>query len=221
MKNFPITNKDGKVYWISRSVAIVAAVFKTIDNTTYVLANQRGKGAPDYNFKWNITCGYIDFDESGEEACARELLEETGVIVNNPNNFIHVMTKTVPTETRQNIVLRYVLKPDSSIIEPEIFNPKTLVGGEKDEVNDIKWIPLNDVNKYEWAFGHETIIFEMYEEYKKLEYIDSICEQIGKNAIPYNQVSGLKSYTWLTEETVETLISKAINELKINTSNNE
>lgn len=214
MTNFPITDKDGNVYWVSRSVAVVATVFKTIEDTTYVLANQRGKGAPDNNFKWNIPCGYIDFDESGEEACARELFEETGVIVNNPNSFTHVKTNTIPNDSKQNISIRYLLMPNSSFKEPEVFNPRNLQGGEKDEVNDIKWIPVDEIDKYEWAFGHEKIVVEMHEEYKKLRFVCSICEKIHESAVPYNQVTGIKSFSWIPENVVTKLINETIKQIK-------
>ena len=63
MKNFPV-NVDGKEYWISRSNAVVGIVFKWENGQYHILANKRGKGCPDYVGKWNIPCGYVDYNES-------------------------------------------------------------------------------------------------------------------------------------------------------------
>ena len=63
MKNFPIKvqedtiingeNMKGKTFWVSRSCAVAVFVFANIKGIWYVLANQRGKGCPDYQGYWN------------------------------------------------------------------------------------------------------------------------------------------------------------------------
>jgi 8-oxo-dGTP pyrophosphatase MutT (NUDIX family) len=32
------------------------------------------------------------------------------------------------------------------------------LGGEENEVDEIKWIPLDEINNYEWAFSHADLI---------------------------------------------------------------
>ena len=32
---------------------------------------------------------------------------------------------------------------------------------EENEVDDIRWIPLEDIDKYKWAFGHDELIKEI------------------------------------------------------------
>ena len=76
MKNFPV-KVDGKVYWISRSVATVGFVFKLVGNTIYTLIEKRGKGAADNVDSYCVPCGYIDYDETGEE-CNKD---ETRLII--------------------------------------------------------------------------------------------------------------------------------------------
>ena len=41
-------------------------------------------------------------------------------------------------------------------------------GGEVDEVDDIKWIPIKDIDKYQWAFHHKDAILPMF---KKLTFM--------------------------------------------------
>lgn len=43
----------------------------------YFLANKRGTETPDFQGYWNCPCGYIDFDETEEDAVCREIMEET------------------------------------------------------------------------------------------------------------------------------------------------
>ena len=78
MNNFSIEH-EGKIYWISRSMAVVCFVFAYIDGRWCVLANQRGEGTPDFQGYWNAPCGYLDYNETLEQAAIREVYEETGV----------------------------------------------------------------------------------------------------------------------------------------------
>ena len=84
MKNFSIIDdRTGREYWISRSVAVVGFIYGyDEDEKEYILAVQRGTGTPDPEFvgKWCLPCGYLDYDETLEEALQREVFEETGVL---------------------------------------------------------------------------------------------------------------------------------------------
>ena len=72
-------NIGGNVVWNSRSAAIVAVVIAKMGDDLYALINQRGSGAADNRGKFNCTCGYIDWSETGPEAFEREIWEETGI----------------------------------------------------------------------------------------------------------------------------------------------
>ena len=157
MKNFSIKDEQGKTYWISRSVAVVAAVLCMKDNEPCVLANKRGPGTPDFQGLWNVTCGYLDWDETAQEACSREVFEECGVRV-DPKKFCLMEVKTNPTENNQNVILRHVAVLSEL---PEMESPE---GGEKDEVEEVKWIPIKEIRNYKWAFNHLEMIREIYLE---------------------------------------------------------
>lgn len=152
-KNFPFVF-FGKEFWYSRSVAVVLFVFAFDKNgKKYVLANQRGKGTPDFQLKWNVPCGYLDFNESGEEAALRETFEETNV--NVPKEKIEFLTvNTSPDENRQNVSIRYKAILDENIEDIKLSD----VNSEKNEINDIKWIPIDEIDNYEWAFKHNEIL---------------------------------------------------------------
>lgn len=160
-KNKQVTAvEDGKKYWISRSCAVAAFVF-IVDSQqqTYILANKRGQGTPDFQGYWNCPCGYIDWDESAPHAVCREIFEETGFVF-TPNDFKLAGVNSEPTENKQNITLRYY----TVVSVPSLYQmPRS--GGENDEVAEIQLIPLSDLSKYQWAFNHDEIIKNISNEF--------------------------------------------------------
>ena len=151
MKNFEFEHK-GKKYWYSRSIAVVCIVIGHDDyNNKYVLANKRGENTPDWQGFWNLPCGYLDFDETVEQAIQREVYEETGVKINIDN--LELFSVNSIPEGKQNVTIRF--KTDIGNISEHVLTDKN---SEFNEVDDIKWINLNDINNYEWAFNHIELI---------------------------------------------------------------
>lgn len=162
---------EGKEVWVSRSVAInVAVVVKHMkENQLYLLIGKRGKGTPDFQGYWNVPCGYMDWDEDGTEACYREVWEECGLhlekFVSDENKFSALNHKhlnnpwkvvTKPTSNRQNISLRYGAFVHALSL-PNLTNKYC----EKDEVEELEWMPLNDLSDLDskkWAFNHKQLI---------------------------------------------------------------
>ena len=163
MKNFPVIDKaTGREHWISCSIAVVIFVFaKDIRKNPFVLAVQRGKGTPDPEFigKYCIPCGYLDYDETIVQAAQRELMEETGL--NFPiSDFKLININDNPdSDKRQNITFRYVVK--SPVPVEDLIKLCTDKNSEKDEVGDIRFIKLNSIDLYEWAFNHQELTKEI------------------------------------------------------------
>lgn len=166
MRNFPIydANTD-REYWVSRSIAVVVFLFaKNKDNEICVLAVKRGKGTPDPEFvgSYCVPCGYLDYDETCREAALRELKEETG-LEELPSTLTLISINDIPSsDKRQNVTFRYVINSDSTVEELE--EQFTTNNSEKNEVEDIKFIPISDIDKYKWAFNHNNLIkdFNIY-----------------------------------------------------------
>ena len=150
MKNFPVKIED-KEYWISRSVATVGFLF-TEDNGFKILAVKRGKGCPDEVGKWCCPCGYLEWDETLAEGCCREIKEETGIIV-TPRMLNFWSINDDPSEAHQNITVRFVAF--SNLFSEQNVNTNN---SEPDEIEEIKWIGFDDLNNYDWAFGHFELI---------------------------------------------------------------
>ena len=163
MKNFPV-NVEGREFWISRSVAVVPVVIinSIKENNTYVIANKRGKGVPNEAGKWNVPCGYLDWDETVEEAAEREIFEETGYIIPAIKFKVYGLNSN-PKEYHQNVSIRmWAFLLVNSLNDLKKGKP---TGGEKNEVEEVKLIPIADIGKYDWAFGHDKRIFECYQKF--------------------------------------------------------
>lgn len=153
MKNFPF-QQDGKTFWYSRSVAAVIFVFTNDENGKLcVLANRRGNGAPDHRGEWNCPCGYLDFDETIKECAKRECFEETGIRLPEDIKLNLFRIGDAPTDNNQNVSLQFACYlPDGFSYE---FSRANM---EKDEVADIKWVNVDTIDDYEWAFNHNLRI---------------------------------------------------------------
>lgn len=160
MKNHPLINPEtGKEEWISRAIAVVIFVFaKDTRGNEYILATQRGTGTPDPEFveKYCVPCGYLDYDETIVQAAARELKEETGLTFPTIDFKLNSINDNPDSDKRQNITFRYIINCLTPIEDLSLMI--TSKNSELNEVSNIKFISLNNIELYEWAFNHEELI---------------------------------------------------------------
>ena len=164
--NQPCFDKQGNfIGWFSRSMATAIFVFcRDAGGNLYVLASERGKGAADFQGYWNCPCGYLDFDETTKQCALRELKEETGVVIDE-GKIRFMGYEDSPTANHQNVTFRFGAYIDDKTIDDFVFSKKE---NEKNEVGKIAWIPTNEIDKFDWAFGHKTRIVEIAH---KLSYV--------------------------------------------------
>lgn len=151
--NHVIKGPDGKNHWISRSLAVVTVV---ILNKEKVLLVKRGKKQT-ASGKWCNPCGYLDWDESATQCVHRELWEETGLSLNRLKIDFYAIDSpwdivTEPTLNRnQDIALYYGVSiiGDTPIVTNKFSN---------DEIDDVKWVNLNEISQFEIAFKHDKRI---------------------------------------------------------------
>lgn len=173
-KNFKITAKEnGNEYWISRAVAVVGVVIGVKNgNISSFLVSQRGPGCPDFVGSWACTCGYLDWDETAEDGVVRELYEELGIKVSSSKANLWKVITDPKRDARQNVILRYIIPIDQDELEEMVEKSKLAMidpevrGGERGEVSDVKLISVTDIPNYTWAFNHDDVILEAYDNWK-------------------------------------------------------
>ena len=147
---------EKRILYDGRYCAVAAFIFAVIDGKVSVLANQRGQGTPDFQGCWNCPCGFLERNEFGYDGAARETFEECGFKVEGKSlKMVGVQTDPVKSNNG-NVTIRY-----RKIIWKKLTSSELKIadrGGEENEVTNIRWIPLNEIDNYQWAFGHESTI---------------------------------------------------------------
>ena len=173
--------KDGRMTYLSRHVAVcisITALDK--EGNKYALVSRRGIKTPNYQGYINITCGYLDYNETIEEAAKRETWEETGVNLDAipKENIIYGIENqpwrigSIPKGS-QNITIHHgvILKFKSKKDFPKLTNKYA----EKEEVGELYWMPHDEVlsiketgdNPYDeltFAFNH----YYIYRDWNKI-----------------------------------------------------
>lgn len=163
MKNTPVKLND-QTFWISRSLAVSCVVFAYVDNQLSVLANQRGP-AVSKPYLWNCPSGYLDYDETLLNAAIRETFEETGLNLNyaiiHPPYIKLMEIDDDINRTSQNVIARFstlIHNPDDFTLTNEYSEPN--------EVLQIKWIPLTQLDNYQWSSDtHKAKIQQFAKQY--------------------------------------------------------
>ena len=145
-----------KIVFSGRFCAVSGFIYAIVNGKYSVLTNLRGSGTPDYQNHWNAPCGYLERYENSKEGIAREILEECGFQIDTDDLKI-IYVETEPEECNNgNVTIRH-----TAFLGKIIPHYVERDGGEVNEVDDIKWIPIDDIDNYKWAFNHRKTI-EMY-----------------------------------------------------------
>ena len=154
MKNTEV-EFNGSKFWISRSIATVVYVYTHIDGQLHILANKRGPGLPNNVGKWNCPSGFLDYDETIKACAAREVFEETGCNISAVSLTLEEIDDN-PNRRSQVVLFRY-----STLVPFDSTSPLTTEHAEPDEVEEVKWIPISDIEKYTWVSQiHKSKIYE-------------------------------------------------------------
>ena len=133
--------------------AAVAVVFKVQDKILFTVRNVE----PDKG-KLDLPGGFIDPNENAEQAACREIKEEMGLdiqpddlkyLTTHPNNYLY---KDVPYRTMD------------IFFECDLGNTQVEVVA-KDEIEDLRWIPIHQINLNDIGFISIRNVIERY--YKK------------------------------------------------------
>ena len=145
-----------KTVFSGRFCAVAGFIYAIVNGKYSILANLRGPGTPDYQGCWNAVCGFLERYENSKEGIAREILEECGFQIDTDDlKVIHIETE--PEECNNgNVTIRH-----HAFLGKIIPHYVKREGGEENEVDNIKWIPLDEIDNYKWAFNHRKTV-ELY-----------------------------------------------------------
>lgn len=102
---------------------------------------------PPFQGKLALPGGFVDIGETTEEACIREVFEETNINV-KIIKLIGVFSSPKRDPRGHNISIAYLCEP---LTESE--NPLA-----KDDATDLKIVTLKEIDSIELAFDHKDII---------------------------------------------------------------
>lgn len=161
-----------------RFCAVSGFIYAIVDGKYCVLTNLRGPGTPDYQGYWNAPCGYLERYENSKEGIAREILEECGFQIDTDDLKV-IYVETEPEECNNgNVTIRH-----TSFLGKIIPHYIDKEGGEENEVDSVKWIPIDDIDDYKWAFNHRKTV----EKYAPKKWKRKLIEFYHKWFKKYNE----------------------------------
>ncbi len=130
------------------ALTVDAIVFVKKGGSALVLLIERGR-EPFKNL-WALPGGFIEMDETLEAACKRELLEETGLNVEQMTQF--KTYDAIDRDPRHRTI---------SVVYFTELNEIQQVEGS-DDASQAEWFPVTDLP--ELAFDHKQIIEEFFQK---------------------------------------------------------
>ena len=162
-ENFQVKdNRTGKVYWISRAMAVTTILIKG----DKILFQKRGTGCPDNVGKLCCSCGYLNWDETLSQAAIRELYEETGILISEKDLKFWKIIDDPKRDDKQNVTVRFYASIDENTPTFTSTDTKSR-GGEDNEVESFVWLTPSEVLKMspnDFAFNHYDMIKELIKE---------------------------------------------------------
>lgn len=123
-----------------------AIVFLKENEETFVLLIQRGR-EPFKNL-WALPGGFIEMNETLEEACKRELKEETGLIVGKMTQF--KTYDAIGRDPRHRTI--------SVVYFTELNKRQNVIGA--DDATNAEWFSIHELP--DLAFDHKLILKEFF-----------------------------------------------------------
>lgn len=128
------------------ALTVDALVYTMEDNVTYVLLVKRG--IEPFKGKYALPGGFVNMDELLEDACKRELMEETGLEVSQMQQF--KTFDAVNRDPRHRTI---------SVVFSAHVPERSVVAGNDDAAH-AGWFPVDDLP--ELGFDHKDILKEFF-----------------------------------------------------------
>jgi len=161
--------EDGEL-WLSRSVAVVGVIFAVTDNFSMkVLTLKRSATMIDKPNRWCLPCGYLDWNETLEEAVEREVYEETGFLMRDHSKqllrdmpYFHINSDHTKSN-RQNVSISFAKVYMFETLPELVLN---------EEVSELAWTPINEASlkALDLTFGHYDLVTAVQKEINRTNF---------------------------------------------------
>jgi 8-oxo-dGTP diphosphatase len=160
-------------YYPRPMVAVDLAVIAERPNT-YPLILMIRRGKDPYKGHLAFPGGFLNLDETSEDAANRELKEETGFLLPQPPRFFMVADK-VDRDPRGRIISLVYVTDFVSWDEP----PKVAA-------SEALWIPFTDwvAKDYPMACDHNDIFRRLLKEYEYMNELCGLCSRTNCHGCP-------------------------------------
>jgi 8-oxo-dGTP diphosphatase len=141
------------------TVDIVVTDSNTISKYPNVLLIQRSDKSTAFPDAWALPGGFVNPDETCEQAAVRELEEETGIKITQnweDNRFEQVMVQSAPNRDPRDRIISIVF-----MAEIDRDNPSNRVKAG-DDAQATRWFPLDVARKMSLAFDHNNTLLEVF-----------------------------------------------------------
>lgn len=129
------------------ALTVDAIVFTENQNQIQILLIQRGRDP--FSGKWALPGGFVNMDETLEQACIRELEEETGLVLDNLKQF-KAFSK-VDRDPRGRTI--------SVVFSAKLKQTEKVTGN--DDAAEAQWFDLKELPSL--AFDHDKILESFFE----------------------------------------------------------
>lgn len=172
------------------AVAVDLAIFTIKNDKLCALLIKRG-GHPEKG-KWALPGGFVNQDESVDEAAQRELAEETGL--KNMKYYLEQL-KTYGSPNRDK--RGYVVSIAYAALVPNMEEPEA-----GDDAAEAKFVPVDEIfaDGFELAFDHRQIIIDGLERVRaKIEYSSIAPMFLNKEEFTISELRKVYETVWGVE----------------------
>jgi ADP-ribose pyrophosphatase YjhB (NUDIX family) len=142
-KNNPVCQNCGFVFYQNPAAGVAAVIIR---NKKILLGKRNGS----YQGKWCIPCGHIDWGEDVHDAVKRELLEETGLIIEPLN--VYAVLSNFHNEEQYTVGIWFMAEEKGGVLQAG------------DDLKEVSFFCYDDLP--ELAFPTDRIILQRLKEDK-------------------------------------------------------